>query len=352
MDNVIQIAFAVCDPNGTYSKYLGTALSTVFEHTNSPICVHILHDNTLRDDDKTKLLLLTHQYKQNDIMFHLVNIPEELYGLHSLNQITIGTLFRLFIPSVCRCDKIIYLDVDILVNCNIEQLWNIDISNYYIAAVKDEEDTISKWVKTRYYQELGLDEQTYFNAGIILLNCKNVRADINLLEDGIGILKKYKHLAFADQDVLNILLGKRILPLLPKFNYFIDLNKPVRKELLYQECILHFSGYFKPWSCSQYDVINFYYKKMMCTPWANELEKLCDCMSEIPNTFAVKMDLKHSLLFKNKDTQPKVIILILCVLRAFLNDEYFYKIASLIWTVRNKFLYNVLYFYSLYRGKR
>lgn len=98
------------------------------------------------------------------------------------------TLLRLLadlIPNIP--DKILYLDIDMLAQKDISTLYNIDISNYEYAAVKEKYG--SKII--RY---------DYINAGMLLLNMKKIK-ETKLFEKGREMLRKRK-LLFADQDAI------------------------------------------------------------------------------------------------------------------------------------------------------
>jgi lipopolysaccharide biosynthesis glycosyltransferase len=60
-------------------------------------------------------------------------------------------------------DKILSLDMDTIVNENISELWDLDLKNYYIAAVEE--------------RLLSEKEGSYFNMGVAMLNLKKIRDD-------------------------------------------------------------------------------------------------------------------------------------------------------------------------------
>ena len=68
-------------------------------------------------------------------------------------------------------DKIIYLDCDSIIADSLEDLDNIDISDYYIAGVQD---TVTNFFKT----SIGLNkDDRYINAGMLVINLKKWRED-------------------------------------------------------------------------------------------------------------------------------------------------------------------------------
>ena len=59
-------------------------------------------------------------------------------------------------------DKLLYLDIDMMANDDISKLYNIDISDYEYAAVKE------KYGSILLYPD-------YINAGMLLLNMKKIK---------------------------------------------------------------------------------------------------------------------------------------------------------------------------------
>ena len=107
------------------------------------------------------------------------------------------TLLRLLadlIPEIP--DKILYLDIDMMVNKDISELYNVDISNYEYAAVKEKYGSVFIW-------------PDYINAGMLLLNIKKIK-ETGLLEKARNLIKTKKML-FADQDAIFRSTTKKML---------------------------------------------------------------------------------------------------------------------------------------------
>ncbi len=113
------------------------------------------------------------------------------------------TLLRLFIDMIAEIpDKILYLDVDILFNREIELLYNIDIEGYEYAAARD------------HYGKYLLNPN-YINAGVLLFNMKECKKT-NLFGKARELIKT-KKLLFADQSAIyRSTTRKKMLP--QKFN--------------------------------------------------------------------------------------------------------------------------------------
>ena len=107
------------------------------------------------------------------------------------------TLLRLLADLVPEIpDKILYLDIDMMAGDDISKLYNIDISDYEYAAVKE------KYGSVLLYPD-------YINAGMLLLNIKKIK-ETRLLEKARELIKNKKML-FADQDAIYKATTKKLL---------------------------------------------------------------------------------------------------------------------------------------------
>lgn len=113
------------------------------------------------------------------------------------------TLLRLLadlLPNIP--DKLLYLDVDILFNRDICELYNQDIEGYEYAAARD------------HYGKFFINPN-YINAGVLLLNMKEIKRT-KMLEKARDLIRKKKWM-FADQDAIwHATTKKKMLP--QKFN--------------------------------------------------------------------------------------------------------------------------------------
>ena len=98
------------------------------------------------------------------------------------------TLLRLLADLVENIpDKLLYLDIDMMAADDISKLYNIDVSNYEYAAVKEK---YGCWII----------RPDYINAGMLLFNMKKIK-ETKLLEKARNLIKTKKML-FADQDAI------------------------------------------------------------------------------------------------------------------------------------------------------
>lgn len=107
------------------------------------------------------------------------------------------TLIRLLADLVPEIpDKILYLDADIMFNREIELLYDIDIEGYEYAAARD------------HYGKYLLNPN-YINAGVLLLNMKEIRKT-GLFTKGRELLRT-KKMMFADQDAIYRSTTKKLM---------------------------------------------------------------------------------------------------------------------------------------------
>ena len=146
------------------------------------------------------------------IKIDVTKIYEEEFG-HCKNEnayCTPYTLLRLLADLVpCIPDKILYLDIDMMIADDITKLYNIDVSEYEYAAVKEKYGSIFIW-------------PDYINAGMLLLNMKKIK-ETGLLKKARKLIKT-KKMIFADQDAIYRATTKKLL--LPRiFNEQSKFNK-------------------------------------------------------------------------------------------------------------------------------
>ncbi len=172
------------------------------------------------------------------------------------------TLLRLLadlLPNIP--DKLLYLDVDILLNRDICELYNQNIEGYEYAAARD------------HYGKF-LINPNYINAGVIIINLDAIRNN-NLFDKMIELSKL--DLPVQDQDVLNVSCYNHIRILSPIYNsmphLFYYRKKRLSKlyslneidEAISNPIIIHYADKYKPWK--YYNVNNsgkwyYYYEEL------------------------------------------------------------------------------------------
>lgn len=230
---MINIVFGI---DSKYAKYCSVTVASILSNhklnsKEDTIKFYFLspEDNSISEKDRKQILELK---KIQNFDYEFINIAMDEYkGLPYDRKITKAAYNRLLIPKILNhnIEKVIYLDSDLIVIDDILKLWNYDITNYLLAAVKDYERTNSNI--------------SYFNSGVLILNLKELRTfDFyckwkNYIKD----LSDIKSLKYFDQDILNYITEGKVLLIPKEFNamavYAVNNPKVV---------IAHFTS-FKPW---------------------------------------------------------------------------------------------------------
>lgn len=153
-------------------------------------------------DKQIKFLNKVVKSKKSDnevIKLDITNLYEEEFGKckNETAYCTPYTLLRLLADLVPEMpDKILYLDIDMMAGDDISKLYNIDVSEYEYAAVREKYGSIFIW-------------PDYINAGMLLLNMKKIK-ETGLLEKARDLIKTKKML-FADQDAIYRSTTKKLL---------------------------------------------------------------------------------------------------------------------------------------------
>lgn len=152
-------------------------------------------------------------------------------------------------------DKILYLDIDMMVGGDISKLYNIDIENYEYAAVKEK---YGSWII----------RPDYINAGMLLMNLKKMK-ETKLLEKAREKIK-HKKMLFADQDAIFwTTTSKKIIPRI--YNEQSRFNKKDTIICHFCKRMLWFP-YPRTENIKQWQVENVH-KILKCHAFDNDLEE-------------------------------------------------------------------------------
>lgn len=276
LEEEIHIVFSIYDSLGDYSKYVGTTMLSVFANTKSSLEIHLLHDETLSENNKEKFKLLCKKYNHK-INFYNVSLPENLKICKGIERFSPASLYRLFIPDLLsHIDKVIYLDGDIISFLDVKELWEIDVEKFSLAAVKDkvtEGIGYKEFSQNKFFKRIAILNDCYFNAGVLLLNLKKIRAKYDMRKECFSFLTKNPDAPALDQESLNFLFQNDCLFLEKKFNMSPEeISLSDFENGMNPDCILHFYTWDKPWKTNTYFFNNLYWKYFKMTPWGEDID--------------------------------------------------------------------------------
>ena len=275
---MIHVCYGLYDGNGRYSKFTGTSILSLFENTREKVTVHILHDNTLTDDNRDKFSYIAGQYNQLIKFYNVEKIcADEIAAIKGVitdfiqRNFSIGALFRLLITKIFPEDitKIIYFDSDIIVNLDISELWKIPLEDKAIAAIPEFANGSKIAANFALCKEGLVNAEDYFNSGVLVINLETLRGrDYQIFQNGIKFICENPKYAWMDQDILNYCFSKNMVKLPSKFNFFVR-DSIWRNEFKTENRILHYlSGSLNLDMRNPFNRLWFgYFKK---TQWFNE----------------------------------------------------------------------------------
>ena len=262
--NVIPIAMAT-DDNYVYPTLVSMTSMLENKNEDTKLEFHIMLSGKVTGENKENFRKLTKHYP--DCTVNLIDMKDRFSNAKISGYVTVPTYYRLNLPSLLpQYNKILYIDSDTIVNKDLQELFNLNVDEYYIAGSFDLH--VSKI--PNYEKKLGIKNMgQYINAGVALMNTKKMREDKleKKFSDFIPTLPK-SGLGFQDQDIINAICYENIKLLSPTYNVFVNIfyvyenNMP---SLLLDCCsneewnklrrndskimkILHWAGGTKPWN--------------------------------------------------------------------------------------------------------
>lgn len=154
------------------------------------------------------------------------------------------TYFRLYIADLYpEYDKAIYIDSDTIVLGDVSKMYDTDIGNNYVGAC-NEQAMVQTEVYGNYVEKvMGIDRNNYFNAGVLLINCKQFREN-KVLEQFLNLLEVYSFVVTQDEDYLNVICHNKVYWLDQGWNTEVYGEIPVKEEDMK---IIHYIMVAKPW---------------------------------------------------------------------------------------------------------
>jgi len=272
----VHIAFG-CDDN--YVKHLSVALFSLLKHADPHREIEIyVMVVSLTEKNKAGLQAIATKYKRS-VKFITLDVSV-FNGVYLSGHITSPlTYARVIIPNIFDVVKVLYLDCDLLIKCDIAQLWDIDISDWPLMAVREPMMDRSR------NRALGMSEDSpYFNSGMMLINCHKWREE-KISEKVLEFARnEHERIFYWDQDALNAVMSDKWKLLPPQWNQIAtmyDFDSFLQTDYSESEfeacrnypCIIHFT-WIKPDSyICKHPSRGEYGDYLLQTPWASALHK-------------------------------------------------------------------------------
>lgn len=261
--------------NQKYMNYTIVMLTSLCENNPVHIDAYILHSELTKED---------FQYMQEclapyDIVLESIFIQRDFFHerFPRSEQWSIEMYYRLFLldylpPAV---ERILYLDVDLIVNRPLGEFYSVDFdTDEIIACIDCCKETGWEKCSSRQRQmftpmiEMGY---RYFNSGVMLMNVGRMRGKYNIDSYMQAIQEWDYDLSAPDQDILNYVHWQKVGYVDPyEYNLFARIahNRNMPYETVKEKaCIIYFAG-DKPWNTTNihYDIEKIWWEYAAMTP--------------------------------------------------------------------------------------
>ena len=239
--------------DGAYAPHAAAVISAVSRHAgHAPFRFILLYEN-ISDDVRKRIEKCA---PGSTFIWREVG-DEDVPAFESRRHLTRATLYRLGLEHLAPadCDRLIYLDADITVLGDLRKLWALDMKGAAIGAVSDGYLNTDHSAGKRFNETWDIPEGEYFNAGILLIDLKQVREGA-LFTKAMRFAAEYdEDLPYNDQDALNWVFWNAWTALPVSWNvqtshlqdWAVTAQPEHRRLGQVAPDIVHFTGPEKPW---------------------------------------------------------------------------------------------------------
>jgi lipopolysaccharide biosynthesis glycosyltransferase len=251
-------------------------LSALDHRDGADLQIHYLHPPELPRTDREAITAMVAR-EGGEISF--LEVPDEAVAGFPIEGFTLkATWYRVFLPELApEVDRVVYLDADVLVLDDLGELWRTELGDHLLAAVTN----LHQWDHAGRPEAIGLPAGVeYFNAGVLLLDLARMRAEGTSRALRSFAIENAERLDWRDQDALNLVLGRRRLPLHPRWNVMSSIllfpwagdvfGERAVREARESPAIRHFEGpaLNKPWHyLCEHELRERYVQLRERTPW-------------------------------------------------------------------------------------
>lgn len=259
-----------------YLPWCATAIRSLLDvHARGTVAVHLVHDGSLTDDDRTRLAALD---DTGAVHVHRVD-PGRVSALPAVDRFGPVAWLRFLLPDLldASIDRVLYLDADTLVVDDLGGLATFDLGDAPIAAVAN----VMVPGDEERLRRLGVRGERFLNSGVLLLDLDALRSRPLVDELEATVVALGDDLAWPDQDVLNVIFDGSWHELHPRYNAQNSFHEwpeaagaalgPGRlAEAVADPAIVHFEG---PRVCKPWHVLNRHPRRddhravLARTPW-------------------------------------------------------------------------------------
>lgn len=255
--------FFSCDNN--YAPYLTVTIKSIKDHINDYdiYSIYVLHKGI---SNETMDIIKT--LETDNLTINFVSLEERLKHISDIlddvrDYYTQTIFYRLFIAGLFKkLSKAIYLDCDIIVNCDLAEFYRINIGNNIVGCVVDNVVRDNRDFQIYTKVTVGVEAKDYFNSGVLLINLDEYRKE-NVEEKFLYMIEHYVFKSVApDQDFLNYVCQDKKMILDEKWN-----RMPIDDGYEGELKIIHYNMFMKPWLYDNVIYEEYFWNTAKTTPY-------------------------------------------------------------------------------------
>lgn len=240
-----------------YSPYAKVLMTSFYKnHINSRVNVYVFYlDPTIKKLERGFVKTAKKFNESNIVEFVKVDY-EQIEVVDNKKGWAIDLWCRWYLLDylIDKCDRVLILGVDTMVQKNIQEFYFQDLNGYYFSACSDmfvNNTNSDLWpnIQTEMQKYNLSDKSKYINGDVVLVNLNETKNSLNFKE----FLNHFAINQFTcwDQDIITYFFNHKIkYSNYLKYNYFPNLGlKSINDTELYKDAyIIHFAGGPKPWN--------------------------------------------------------------------------------------------------------
>ena len=240
---MVHVCFGLNDETGYSAKFVGTAMLSLFENISKPrpsITVHILHDNTLTPDNRSKFSYLAGRYGQfvkfynvEDLCRNKIEEINKIFPNVDKTRFNMSMFYKFFVPQVlpAEIEKAIYLESHVIVNMDISELWRIELGDKILGVVPLIAIEPDLQIQDKVVADGFVKRENYFNLGFMIMNLKLLRGEEAKITEAMKFANSRKYFSFVDQTVLNYCFSLQTVKLSSQINRFVRQTRRKKESL-------------------------------------------------------------------------------------------------------------------------
>jgi lipopolysaccharide biosynthesis glycosyltransferase len=304
----IPIFFTVDD---NYVPYLKVGITSLVEHASKKNKYELI---VVYDKLSSESKNIIRAFAKGNISVRFYSISLKMrslaISLDVRDYYTLTTYYRLLLPDCFpTIKKAIYLDSDIVLLNDIANFYDIDIKDNLLGVIPDLSIQTFNEFSTYVEAIVGVPHEKYFNAGVLLMNFKEMRR-FKFESKAIKLLRKITFKVAQDQDVMNYICKDKLTYIPFSWN-LMPLGEERKREDIN---LIHYNLILKPWKQDNimYEDIFWEYAQK-----AGEAEKLKAIKDSVPQEI------------KDEDRKGIDKVKQLCLYEASRKDTYYKDITKI-----------------------